>query len=365
MHGGGPAGAGRGVFAGKYYREEDLVDMTPSITFHDSLVDATQLGRYAYASEDDDYRIVNIGAAMIFNHMPKASVTNYWTVDVEDLPDCSLPTKEAYSTFPDVDFSAQLNILQGQEIFGFYGETWFEDRDIDLEGSAVSSVMVRTTKELDQIGYCLSDVVVGPSAISGRGVFAARSFKAGEIISVSPVLIIPKHLLESPVSNTVMLNYAVSASTSDVALFAMGKMTMCNNGGASSNAEIVWFDWDTNLAGSPPSVLGELSIDELEASLYSRLDFAYRAVRDIDEGEELTIFYGADWENKWAEYIAGPVEKPFLHPIGAPNGLFPEEWNELKCFGQHCKAFSRHKFMAMTREKGLAGEINKGEKVEL
>lgn len=88
---------------------------------------------------------------MVFNHMPVASVTNYWTVDMEDLPDCSAPQTEAFLTFPDVDFSAQLNILQGQEIFANYGENWFEDRGIDL-GEGAGSVLVRPTKELDEIG---------------------------------------------------------------------------------------------------------------------------------------------------------------------------------------------------------------------
>lgn len=204
---------------------------------------------------------------------------------------------------------------------------------------------------------CLSDVYVDSSAVSGfgRGVFASRFFSAGEIISVSPILILPKHLLNLPESNTVLLNYVVSDISSDVSLFAMGKMTMSNHAGESSNTEIVWFDWETNSVVPQPSIIDECSIDELEASSYSKLDFAYRATRDINKGEELTVNYGAEWERNWENHFKTPSDKPFRHPIGAPDGLFPAKWKGVKCFGKHCKVYAHHKFMEMSREKGMIG----------
>lgn len=342
------------MFAGRYYSDEEAVDITPTVTMHQSLVGATQLGRYAYASEHDDYRIVNIGAAMIFNHMETASVTNFWTVDMDDIPDCSLVESQSYSTFPDFDFLAQLNILQGQELFANYGEDWFADRGIDLDAS-VGSVLVRPTKELQEIGHCLTDIDIDESDIAERGVFAARSFKAGEIVSVSPVLILPRHLLESPESNTVLINYAVSAPGSDVALFAMGKMTMANNAGDAANTELVWYDWETRTAGGHPRVLDEYSVDELEDSAFSRLDFAYMAKRDIDVGEELTLDYGAEWEQKWAQHKAAGVDASLLQPIGAPEGLFPTGWLQLKCFGKHCNKMRSYFY---DEGKGAEGQNN-------
>jgi SET domain-containing protein len=306
-----------------------------------------------YASEHDDYRIVNLGAAMLFNHNPVPSVTNYWTVDEEDLTDSSAVETKSYSTYYDVSFSAQLDIMQGQEIFANYGETWFEDRGLDLRGTG-TSVLVRPVQELDEIGYCLSDITIGPSPIAGRGVFAARSFRAGDVVAVSPVFILPKHLLESSESNTIMLNYAISSTGSDVALVPIGKAGMMNNGGeAASNVEIVWFDWETSTAGGTPPILAEYKVDELEAFPYAKLDLAYRAMRDIEEGEELTVFYGAEWEERWAEHAAGEEgeSRALLQSLGAPSGLFPDAWKNLKCFGQHCKRMARFKFMEMQKAK--------------
>lgn len=356
------AGAGRGIFAGKYYSIDAEVDITPTITIHESTVASSQLNRYAYASEHAEYRIINLGAAMLFNHNPVASVTNYWTVDEEDLPDSSQPANEAHSTFPDVDFSAQLNILQGQEIFANYGDSWFEDRDLELRGMTGSSVLVRSTKELDEIGHCLSDISIGPSLISGRGVFANRSFKSGEIVAISPVFILPKHLLQSSKSNTVMLNYGLSTSDSDVCLVPIGRISMINNGKDSANVDIVWYDWETRTAGGTPTILSEHTIDALEAFPYTRLDLAYRASRDIAKGEELTINYGAEWEAKWAEHVGNGANGVMLQSIDAPAGLFPDSW-KVKCFGQHCKRLARSKFLEMKKNK--EGAKFQPQKIEL
>jgi hypothetical protein len=349
-------GAGRGIFAGRFFKDEEEVDMAPTITIHESAVGATQLNRYAYTSEEDDYRIVNLGAAMLFNHNPVASVTNYWTVDEEDLTDSSLVETESYSTFSDVDFSAQLNILQGQEIFANYGDSWFEDRSLDLLGPTGSSVLVRSIKELDEIGHCLSHIKIGPSlTFSGRGVFAAKSFKAGDIVSVSPVFILPKHILQSAQSNTVMLNYGISIADSDVCLVPISKAAMMNNGGETgSNVEISWYDWTTNTAGGTPALLSDHKIDELEAFPYARLDLAYRTTRDVAEGEELTVFYGVEWEQRWAEHVASGANQALLQSIGAPEGLFPDTWKNLKCFGKHCQRLARYKFNEMKKAKEMA-----------
>ncbi len=98
---------------------------------------------------------------------------------------------------------------------------------------------------------------------------------------------------------------------------------------------------------------------ELESQMMAPLDFVYSAVRDIHEGEELTIFYGKDWIYSWSMYLAQRVlwlekkemnppvtddealkyklEMPqFRIPIAAPDGLFPDSWIGVDCIGRHC-----------------------------
>lgn len=50
-----------------------------------------------------------------------------------------------------------------------------------------------------QVGSCVSDVGIAPSTLThaGNGVFAKRDFAAGEVVSISPVLLIESTLLDS------------------------------------------------------------------------------------------------------------------------------------------------------------------------
>ncbi len=94
---------------------------------------------------------------------------------------------------------------------------------------------------------------------------------------------------------------------------------------------------------------------ELESQMMAPLDLVYRATRDIEEGEELTIYYGKDWIYSWTMYLAQRVlwlegkldnihtseptttEKPqFRIPIVAYEGLFPPSWIGVECIGIHC-----------------------------
>ncbi len=98
---------------------------------------------------------------------------------------------------------------------------------------------------------------------------------------------------------------------------------------------------------------------ELETQMMAPLDLAFHAVRDIQEGEELTMFYGKDWIYSWSMYLTQRVlwlenkqmkssesseeseeeesEMPhFRFPITAPEGLYPPSWIGVDCIGRHC-----------------------------
>jgi hypothetical protein len=74
----------------------------------------------------------------------------------------------------------------------------------------------------------------------------------------------------------------------------------------------------------------------------------YVALREIAEGEEITIDYGAEWVKAWEEFKNADNNKnkaDFRHEIGVPEGFYPKKW-------QH---------ESVTYELAPAGDLKPGE----
>ena len=132
--------------------------------------------------------------------------------------------------------------------------------------------------------------------------------------------------------------------------------------GEFANMRIDWFDWPT-VDGTGSSTSG-LSLSRRQENLekilvpgtYCPLDLAYIATRDIAMGEELTFDYGEEWEVSWREHIGEVVQKVLIEPIQKectteeassetpvfrhfiepPQGMYPDSWNTVKCYGSNC-----------------------------
>jgi hypothetical protein len=105
------------------------------------------------------------------------------------------------------------NHSAGSELFTNYGKQWFKDRHMKRSTPVVDSSMSYTLDELKAWGHCLTDIHVAESAIpfAGKGVFASKSFRQGEVVSVSPVLVLPRHALEMEAEHSVLLNYCITS----------------------------------------------------------------------------------------------------------------------------------------------------------
>ena len=140
--------------------------------------------------------------------------------------------------------------------------------------------------------------------MAGKGLFAAKDFKSGDIITVSPTLIFPKESVSSVGADrkTIIQNYCIaSEGVTNIALFPFGLGNMANHARSyKSNMELEWFWWSDE---EKQNKLGTSTAD-LMAAPFAQVDIAYRASRDISEGEELTVDYGEDWANKWALHLA-------------------------------------------------------------
>eukprot|EP01034_Spumella_vulgaris_P026292 gene26292-32854_t len=168
--------------------------------------------------------------------------------------------------------------------------------DDNVENQSNNSVSLT---DLEQYGHCLSDVSVGPSRISlaGKGLFARKAFKKGEVVTISPVLTLRREM-------------------SDVTLFPLTNAAFINHAfDHTENLRMTWYDWSSlNATGSYfehlsgdnalnlTSKLSQLP-SELFKAPFAYFDLAYYATRDIHPGEELTVNYGKEWEEKWREYV--------------------------------------------------------------
>lgn len=199
--------------------------------------------------------------------------------------------------------------------------------------------------------HCLTDIEVGLSRIpkAGRGIFAKKSFRQGEVITVSPMFILPRHEVERTVESSLLMNYCLVSNRTDVALLPATQIALMNHGGKfHSNVKMRW-------TGSPdPSVSAEAqhkllswSPKSLENESNPPLSLFFIAEKDITVGEELLIDYGAEWERKWREYLTELqqwieshsssgleiLHKPqFRSFISAPEELFPSQWDGV-CIG--------------------------------
>jgi SET domain-containing protein len=118
-------------------------------------------------------------------------------------------------------------------------------------------------------------VVVGESPMHGRGVFAARALKPGELVEVCPALIVPAKD-DRHIEKTALRGYC--------------------------------FGWGDD-ASAFPLGFGALYNHSFTPNTEVELDFAeelirYSAIRAIEPGEELTIDYtGAGAVDLWFDAV--------------------------------------------------------------
>jgi hypothetical protein len=296
------------------------------------------------------------------------------------------------------------NVSAGEEVFITYGsDEWFQDRGIDMKNSkkyhsegstssaddskdkkegeagttATTATEVITEKEstvltaensdvhegppkmlydtdaLAKDGHCVSDVFVAesPMHLTNFGLFAKRDFKEGEIVTISPLLSLPAEEVGQMKHESVLQNYCIATADSKIALLPIGYGAIINHH-AKPNLVMDWFVWNPQSATDMNTTERiDLGAELLQKSLghdvnfllnapFSTLDMKYTALRDIQKGEELTIDYGSEWINAWADYLASSLayyasdEKNetskdiFRQFIGPPAHLFPVHWNE-------------------------------------
>jgi hypothetical protein len=195
-------------------------------------------------------------------------------------------------------------------------------------GSLIYSVpsAKRSTEWLRRNGMCMDNLKVGPSTIeyAGRGAFAQRSLRKGSIVVPVPLVHLPdksamdmyevkqvrsskkdkegfwQRSSEEPYGKQLLLNYCYGHPESNMLFFPAGSVSGFINHSPDPNVKMVWSDHSSHEKDwfeLDPATL----IDNDYFHLGLMMDIV--AIRDIEEGEEVFLDYGSEWQAAWDKHV--------------------------------------------------------------
>jgi hypothetical protein len=292
-----------------------------------------QLFYYAFAAEEDLLSLALFCPGNQINSNFNLNAEYQWASD--DFKETDIVP---YADYNPIEY-ASLNIAVGEEIVVDYGGLeWFNSRNVSYDEYEKTNY---TLADLEVAGHCLTDIFVedSPIPMAGKGVFTKKAHKKGDVVSISPALVLPKHTVYTTNDTSLLINYCICSNGSDVALVPIGLAGVMNHGGSSANVAMDWMVWE--------GMESRLSWDvqDLESAPFAPLDIQVIATRDIKKGEEILLHYGVEWEEEWTEYVHAMMEwnsnhghglqPQFRHHIGAPAGFFPASFVS-DCIGDDC-----------------------------
>ena len=205
-------------------------------------------------------------------------------------------------------------------------------------------------------GVCLDNMVVKDSTLplAGRGVFATRSLKKGELISRSPLLHAPRDNIEltndtfrderrksieadlmrynysdmaaSSIDDLssqrmLILNYMIGNPEAKDALLGIPTTAAAymnhHSDNLKRNVEVMWTEDEQTSA----NLLRPISwFQESDQSYFALISVDFVATRDIQRGEEMFVNYGREWEAAWQAHLEHWT--PHDHPKGYRDPLY-------------------------------------------
>jgi len=277
-------------------------------TAHPSFVDSTPTGRGLIAAETiEEGKVVEHleGRVVAYKKIPERDVRNAfeidddrWMVPESDAryinhscdPNCYISSKHDVVTVRKVLKGEELTIMYNEVTIDKYmtGSTilprWDERRSFNCRCGAPNCIgridryVVPVPTDPNSRGVRMG-IVEG----YGRGMFAARKFLKGELIERAPVVAIDEKKWPNA-AKTILSDYAFDWGEKDEhAAIAMGYISIYNHSYAP-NAQL------------------EQMLDEMMMEII--------AIKDIEAGEQITINYNGDPENKDELWFTQRAKKP-------------------------------------------------------
>lgn len=180
----------------------------------------------------------------------------------------------------------------------------------------------RDLKWLARNGKCVDHLVMGASTIpnAGRGAFARRRIPAGGLVSPAPLIHIPdkaamnmhelkkrydadkkpvfRRANDAVIGKQLLLNYCYGHPDSTMLFYPTGAMvSFINHSAEKANVRMRFSDLRKEWMDVPPEDL----LDDSHASLGLMMEII--ALRDINEGEEVFLDYGPEWQAAWDAHV--------------------------------------------------------------
>lgn len=196
---------------------------------------------------------------------------------------------------------------------------------MDKGGSALNTYpsVVKDVDWLKNNAYCQDNLVVGVSQIehAGRGAFAKREMKKGEVVAPMPLvalnygrkaLTMTEYLNEhgqevdsdedgatTTVKTQQMLNYMLEHPQSSVLFFPAGPLVpYVNHGGKDANVKMIW----STKPWSNVKIAQKLEVESLSGVGAVDMILELVATRPIKKGEEVLLDYGDSWAKAWKKH---------------------------------------------------------------
>ena len=174
-----------------------------------------------------------------------------------------------------------------------------------------------SVKWLEAHGECGDWITVQPSTIrqAGRGAFARKPLKEGEIVAPFPVLHLPdrarldmfevsrvgKANKDKKIHTQLLENYCMGHNESTMLLCPYGTLSNhINHNQTLVNVKLVWAD--PSRSNHSPVWLNK-TLKELYETRHAGLAMNVVAIRDIQPDEEVFLDYGDEWEKAWQVHV--------------------------------------------------------------
>lgn len=230
--------------------------------------------------------------------------------------------------------NAAAGAKKGEKIAAMLPPTPDQLKQLEQNGGITSiaePTAIRPMDWLEKYGLCMDNIRPGASTIpyAGRGAFATRAIPEGGLVSPVPLIqIASEHVLtmhelhkvvnpdalegeeseylakssDESIGNQLLLNYCFGHPESTLMFFPAGASTeFINHSKDKANARMVWSSHANNHKHwfeLTPSQLIE------DGNRHLGLLMEIQALRDIEEGEEIFIDYGDEWQEAWDEHVA-------------------------------------------------------------
>jgi len=186
----------------------------------------------------------------------------------------------------------------------------------------------QSIKWLQENGVCLDHIEPRDEStipLAGSGAFAKRRLPKGSLVAPAPVLHLHRERLDLFLADAhdpskiywkgqqLMLNYAYGHPSTSLLFVPFSPVVNYINHSPTPNVELRWS------SQMPHPKWMNLITDEIVAeSQKSGLMMEFVAVRDIEEGEEILLDYGRDWQAAWENHVnnwQAPLHGDKLQPV--------------------------------------------------